>query len=123
MSLCRDLIVQLTHRAGAQIARILVFRAVIIKGLIDLFKVAVGNYGLSAQYQPAAIRDFKRQIGKDSGVSGNDLADFSVAARDRLDERAVLIGQHNRQPVQLPRKHTVPRAEPLHQRVNILRLI
>ena len=123
MPLCRDLIVQLPHRAGAQVARVLVFRALVLEGLVDLFKVAVGDHRFAAQYQMPAIRDLQRQIGKDSGVSCDDLADLAVSAGDRLDQRAVLVGQHDRQSVQFPRKHAVLRAEPADQRVNVLGLV
>ena len=40
-----------------------------------------------------------------------------------LDQHAVLIGQHDRQSVQLPRKHAVLCAEPVHQHIDVLGLI
>ena len=123
MPLCRNLIVELAHRAGTQIARVLVFRAFLLEGLIDFFKIAVGDHCLAAQHQTAAVWNPKRQVGKDSGIACDDFADLTIPARNRLDQHAVLIGQHDRQSVQLPRKHAVLCAEPVHQCIDVLGLI
>ena len=103
MTLCRNLIIQLTDRATAEITRIFVLPVCLANLLVNFFKFRVGDDRLPAQDQLTLIRNMQRNILEYARVVRNDFSDLSISARDCFFQRTVAICQHNGQSVQLPR--------------------
>ena len=57
ISLCGDLVIQLSDRSAAEISRIFVFGIDILDRLIDSLKIGIGDDRLAPQHKPALIGD------------------------------------------------------------------
>ena len=111
----RDLIVELPHRAAAQISGILVFCLCICDLPVDLLKITVGDHRFSPQDQFSGIGNIQRKILKSTGVICNDLTDLSVATGNRFCKFSFTIRQYNGQPVQFPAENCRIALQPVPQ--------
>ena len=98
----RDLVVQLAHRAAAEIPGILIFCLDVCDLLIDPFKIPVSDHRFPPENQLSLISDLQRDIAENPGVVGDHLAHFTISPGDRLPKFPALIGEHNGQAVHLP---------------------
>ena len=121
--LCRDLVIQLAHRAAAQIPRILVLCIRVPDLLIDLLKVFVRDDRFPPQDKFALIGDMKGQVPEDSRIVCNDFSHLAVPAGDCLCESTVPVRQDNGQPVQLPGDDRLLVPQELFQPAHFFRLV
>ncbi len=114
-ALRRNPVIQLSDAAAAKIPWIFVLRLFVLYLPVDLLKPAVGDDRLAAQNQLAPIGYIEWQIAEHTGIARNHLAYLAVSSRHRLLQRTVPIGQHNGQPVQLPRENPHLPVQPVSQ--------
>ena len=82
---------------------------------VDLLKILISNNRLSSKNQITLIIDTQRNILKHFRIVGDHFAYFSISARDCLLQRSILIGQHDRQPIQFPAKQSIFVAKPVFE--------
>ena len=119
MALRGDAAVKLTHRTAAEIAWILIALVFIERG-IDRFKVFVRNQCFPAHDKVSRIIDFLRNPSEHARVAGDDFSDLSVSAGGRLYKLALLVSQHDRQTVELPREHAPAVSEKRGELLDVL---
>ena len=123
ISFCGDLIIQLPHRATAQISRIFIFCIDIFDLFIDRLKIFIGNHCLSTQNQLTLVRNMQRHILKNLCIVRDDLSLDSISSCDRFDQFSALIRENNGQSVQFPGNHRFLRAKKFFQPLYFLCLI
>ena len=102
ISLCCNLVVELTDRTAAQIPGIFILCIGIPDLLVNFLKIFIGNNSFAPQDQFPLIRDSKRNVFKHSCIVRNYFPHFSVAAGHGFLQRTVPVGQNDRKPVQFP---------------------
>ena len=120
---CRDLVVQLTHGAAAEIPGIFVLCLHVLNLRIDPLKIRVADHCLPPQHQLPPKRDLQGKIHKSPGIVRNDLADLPIAPGDRFFQLSAPISQHNGQPVQFPAQNGPVPSQPVPQRLSALGLV
>ena len=102
ITLCRDLIVELTDRTAAQISRILILSIGIPDLFVDLLEILIGNNRFAPQDQLSLIGYRKRNILKHSGIVGYYFSHFPVAAGHGFLKRTFPVRKNDRKAVQFP---------------------
>ena len=123
ISLCRNLIIQLTDGTAAQISRIFIFGCLILDLFIDSLKVRITNDSLTSQNHLLFTWNGKGHIFKYSCIVGNDLAHFAISTGNSFGKLAIFIGQNYRQPIQLPRQENLMITRKSGQFSHILSLV
>ena len=123
IALCRNLVIQLSYRAAAEIPGILVLCIHILNLCIDLCKILIPDHGLSSQDQLPSVGNVYGKIFEYFCIISDHFPDFPIASCDCLDQRFVPIGQYDRQAVQFPGDHRLLFSEKCLQLLHIFRLI
>ena len=104
----RDGAVQLAQRPRGKVARVGVGRFLALDAFgVDLFKIGNVDIRLAARDQPSGrgqrcsrvARDLQRKLTDGAQIGGNVLALLAVAAGGAQRERAILVMEHNGQPI------------------------
>ncbi len=114
---------KLAHRTGTEVSGIFITHIFEISRqgrflfqlFVDLLKIGIADDGLSPNDQFSLKRNRNRNILEDSRVLRNDFADFSVAARDCLEQLPFFIGQDNRQAIELEGEQPFLISQPVAQ--------
>ncbi len=119
----RNLVVQLSHGAAAEVPGILVLRVHVLYPGIYLLKVRVADNRLAPQDQLSLEGNLKGQVHERLCIVGDDLPNLAVPSGDRLLQLSAAIGQDDRQAVQLPAQDRRMSLEPVPQRLPALGLV
>ena len=93
-------------RTGCQIASIFIgLSSAVQQSRFQHFKITGTDKRLACDHQPALIRDPQGDAGDTAGVVGNDFTLVTIATGSRFHQSTALIGQLDRQAVQLQHKH------------------